>query len=148
MEKYKAQEERVFSLSVSGFALDLTLDKSRADAKGASDLLEKIEQLSVFNIKDGARIDRRDIMALKQSLTAINFDNLLQVRTNGNRIEAFLRDTEKEITDLLLIIHREAGGFTLLSISGRFNYQDLRKLPLEIEGSDALQQLPAHLRRV
>jgi len=111
------------------------------DDDDAQHLLRKITSLRVLTMENGNLVTPDAYNQLLKSVKQEAFEELMQVKQDGQKIEFLIREKGDRITDLLLLISGN-DGFTLLSLEGALKFSDLNNLNIEIEGSEHLKKLP------
>jgi len=131
--------DNVSDIKLQGWVLRLA---SRfADEEQGEKLLQKITQLRVMTMEDGNLVTPRDYQRLLRDVKRDAFEELIKVKDKGQHIDLLIREKEKTITDVLLMIH-EADGFILLSLEGALQFSDLNDIDIEVEGIDQFKKLP------
>lgn len=113
-----------------------------ADDETAQVVARKISRLHVMVIGQGDRVSPEQYAKLLQGVRGEAFDDLMEVRDKGKRVQLLLREGKEAITDVLVLI-RSDQEFILLSIEGKLKFDDLHQLKLDVEGSEYLECVPA-----
>lgn len=138
VNKYKELEEAE-NINLGGFVL--TLAAGFTDDEEAAQLLKKVSHLRILTIDQADLVSPTDLLGLRQSLQAKDFEDLMYIRDGLDHIDILVRETPKAITDVVLLI-REPESFTLISLEGWLRYEDLRELNIDINGMSHLSGLP------
>lgn len=136
--KYKNLEE-VTHIKLQGWVLQLAA--KHADDDEANKIFKKITQLRFLNMEEGNPVSTDEMSKLLHSLRKDNFEELIQIRDEGEQINCFIRSKEDLITDVVLLISG-SDEFLLLSLEGKLRFSDLNDLDLEVKGSEQFKKLP------
>lgn len=136
--QYKSYES-VSSFKLGGFVL--TLAGTFADDENARKVLRKVSHLRLMVVEEANLVTPEDYTTLVRGLQSDRFEELLQIRDEGERIDFFLREDGDRITDVLMLL-RGKDEFLLLSLEGAFKFSDLNDLHIDIEGGEYFSQLP------
>jgi len=139
-KKY-AGYENATDINVQGWVLKLA--SAFSEDEKAQNTLDKITQLRILIMEDENLVTYDDRKKLTRSLKKDKFEELLQVRDGGDKIDFFLREDGGQITNLLMVVNGK-DGFILLSLEGLLNLEDIKDLNIDIEGSEHLKKLPKH----
>ena len=137
---YQGQKD-ISRLEIKGGILNLVAHFS--DESEAKELVRKVTRLRVLDIEQGGLVSTSQRNQLVRSVRRDRFEDLMQIRDNGDDIHIMVREQEGFITDILVLIHG-ADEFTLLSLEGRLRFKDLQHLELEFEGGEHLKKVPAN----
>lgn len=135
--KYKHTEE-ASNISLGGWMLDFAASHSDDDEAGS--FIRKIDRLRVLSLPNSADVDPADLLSLRQSTLANNFEELMQVRDGSELVNIYLRENEEAITDVLIVVTDDT-ELTLVSLTGYLLLEDLKELDLDIEGTEALENV-------
>lgn len=136
--KYKNMEE-VTHLKLQGWVLQLAAKHTDDDEAG--EIFKKITQLRFLSIEEGNPVTHDEWNKLVNSLHKDDFEDLIQVRDEGDRINCYIRSKDDLITDVVLVISGK-DEFLLLSLEGKLRFSDLNDLDLEVKGSEHFKNLP------
>lgn len=128
-------------LDLSGRVLRLTDKYAQGD--DMMELLKKVSRVRVVEMKDASVVHTGDLLALRQSYLARDFELLLQYRTGGKQVEVLIRETDRGIEEVVLTLESvQSGQFVLFNLQGLFRYEDLLLFDLNVPGNDELKELP------
>ncbi|MCB0618735.1 MAG: DUF4252 domain-containing protein [Saprospiraceae bacterium] len=136
-ERY-LHHEKATQIDIDGWLLKLA--GSFAEGEEAK-LIEKISHLRVLVMEEENIVDPKDYQRLLRGIQNDNFEQLMQIRDGGSKIDCYVRESGDRITDLILTVNGE-DEFVLLSLEGAFSLDDLRSLNLEVEGAEHLKKVP------
>ena len=139
-DKYRDAPETT-NVKVGGLILDLAI--TFADTDEEAELLRKISRVRVMTLPEKSVVSTDDILALRQSVLADDFEELIQVRDEGDLINIYLREDAEAITDLLIMVD-DGEELTCVSLEGRLQWEDLDDL--DFEGTGLAERRPAGSR--
>ena len=137
-KEYKSQAE-VTNLNIGSFMLRLV--GTFSDDEDAKKVLKKVTHLRMLVMEDDNLVSSDDYTSLIKGIQSDDFEELIQIRDKGQRIDFFLREDGDTITDVLMIL-RGDDEFLLLSLEGNLRFSDLKNIQLDIDGGDYFSQLP------
>lgn len=137
-QKYKSMDQ-VENIQMKGWVLKLI---AQFTEEKEEKWLRQITRLRLLNIADGQLVPQTDYQDLVRKVHDHRFEDLLDVRDQGEHVRIMVREKEDYISDILLLV-RGTDSFTLLSLEGALRLQDLKNLQLDIEGGDHFQRIPA-----
>ena len=138
-QEYKGVAEAT-QIDLGGMILDFAI--SNADDEEEANLLRKISKLKVLTIPRGDLVSPEKVMELRTAVMANDFEELIQVRDEGDLVSIFMREADDSITNLLLLVEEE-DEFVFVSLEGAFSFSDLQELDLDVDGMDNLQNVPS-----
>ncbi len=138
--KYAAYENAT-DINVQGWVLKLA--SAFSEDEKAQKTLDKITQLRILIMEDENLVSYDDRKKLMRSLKKDKFEEFLQVRDGGDKVDFFLREEGDQITNILMVVNGK-DGFVLLSLEGLLNLEDIKDLNIDLEGSEHLKKLPKH----
>ena len=138
-QAYQGQKD-ISRLEIKGGILNLVAHFS--DDSDTEELVRKVTRLRVLDIEQGGLVSVTQRNQLVGAVRQERFEDLMQIRDDGDDIHILVREQEGLITDILVLIHG-ADEFTLLSLEGRLRFKDLRHLDIEFEGGEHLKKVPA-----
>lgn len=106
------------------------------------ELVRKVTKLRVLDMKQGNLVSRPALNRLVKAVKKDRYEDLLQIRDEGDDIHILIRETEGAVTDILVLIYG-ADDFTMLSLEGKMRFKDIQHLNIEFEGADHLEKVPA-----
>ncbi|MDX1942999.1 MAG: DUF4252 domain-containing protein [Saprospiraceae bacterium] len=137
-DKYKSMEH-VTDLKLRGWVLKLA--SSFSDDAQEAQLLRKISQLRILTMENGNLVSPNEYKNLIKNIKQEAFEELFQVRDDGQTIEFLIREKGDTITDVLMLVSGD-DGFIMLSLEGALKFSDLNDLNIEVEGSEHFKKLP------
>lgn len=126
-------------IDLGGWALDLAINNT--DDEEAKSLLSKITKLQVLTLPNEGVVNQDDVLALRTSALANRFEELMQIREDGDLINIYLREDGDAITDVLLLVEDEE-ELIFVNLKGSFRFEDLKELDFDLEGMDSLEHVP------
>lgn len=136
--EYKSQAE-VTNLNLGSFMIRLV--GTFSEDQDAKKILKKVTHLRMLVMEDDNLVSSNDYTSLIKGIKSDEFEELIQIRDKGQRIDFFLREDGDTITDVLMIL-RGDDEFILLSLEGNLQFSDLNNIELDIDGGDYFSQLP------
>ncbi|MGH1435370.1 MAG: DUF4252 domain-containing protein [Lewinella sp.] len=140
IEKYKGLED-VTHVNISGGLLDFI--SKATDEDGERTFLSKLNHLRVLSVPNRSDIAASDLTALRQSIQANNYEELIRIRDGKDLVYIYLHENKDEVIEELIVLVEDPEEVTLVSLSGLMYYQDLQKLELDGEAGEALNRLPS-----
>lgn len=137
-EHYQSQED-ISRVELKGGILNLVAkftNESEAD-----ELIRKVTKLRVLNMKEGNLVPAADLKRLVKAVKKDHFEDLMQIRDDGDDIHILIREKGGAVTDILVLIHG-AEKFTMLSLEGKMRFKDIQNLNIEFEGGEHLEKVP------
>ncbi len=136
--KYKNMED-VTDIKLQGWVLKLA--STFADEGDTEKLLKKITHLRVMIMDDGNLVKADEYKSLIKSVKKDRFEELMQIKEDGNKIDFFIREKGEAVTDVLIMVN-SPDGFVLLSLEGALKFSDLRHLEIDVEGGENFKKIP------
>ncbi len=132
-KKYKKTEDAV-SLVVPGFVMGMgasfarkEVDQNNKKAMMGFEFAKQIKSLRMLVVEDANPVSKEDYNALIEKLQKKNkFDELITVREGNTKVNMFIRDKRKHISNLMIVVSEE-DEFVLISLKTKFKYKDLKK---------------------
>ena len=118
---FNKYEERdgVESITISPALLGL-MRNGRTNDQKTKDLISRITGLRIITISDGSdgrgRANREALAGELQAAVKNGFEEIMQVRTAGERMELYIRD--RDSTGALLFITSNANSITVMHLAG------------------------------
>lgn len=137
-DKYKNMED-VTDLKLRGWVLKLA--SSFSDEAEEAQLLRKISQLRILTMENGNLVSQSEYKNLIKNIKQEAFEELFQVRDEGQTIEFLIREKGDTITDVLMLVSGD-DEFIMLSLEGALKFSDLNDLNIEVEGSEHFKKIP------
>ncbi len=136
-EKYMHLKE-VDMIDLDGFLLNLAIEYSDdSDAKAVKNAIHK---LRIMNMDSINYVQKADKLALLRSLRTNKFEELIQVRDDGAKVDILIREEGNKITNLILVVD-DVDNFVLLSLEGWIDWKHLENLEIDVEGSEHLEKI-------
>lgn len=137
-EKYKNMDQ-VQDVQLQGWLLKLA--STFTDEEEAGKLLQKITQLRVLIMDEGNLVSKQEYNSLLKEVKKSDFEELIQIKEEGQQIEFLIREKGGTITDVLVVVNGQ-DDFVMLSLEGKLKFSDLNDLNIEVEGAEHFQKLP------
>lgn len=137
--KYKGQED-ISKVELKGWVLRLAAKFT--DEDDAGELVRKVTKLRLLNMENGNLVSRSELGHLVKAVQADHFEDLMQIREDGDDIRIMIREQGDAVTDILVLISGE-DGFTLLSLEGKMRFKDIQNLTIDVDGGEHLEKVPA-----
>jgi len=121
-DKYE-EREGVESITISPALLGLMKNGNSGDRK-TQELISKITGLRILSLTDGAdgkgRANREALTAELQAVVKKDFEEIMKVRSSGERIELYVRNKPdcKECKSALLFITSASNSVTVMHLAG------------------------------
>lgn len=141
---YKSYED-VTNINLRGFVLKLA--GNFVDDDDARKIIRKVSHLRLLVVEDTRLVTSSDYTALVKGLKSDRFEELMQIREGGERIDFYLREDGDQITDVILLL-RGDDEFLMLSLEGTFRFSDLNDLHIDIDGGEYFSRLPEKKTKV
>jgi hypothetical protein len=136
--QYKSYEE-VTNINLQGFVLRLA--GNFVDDDDARKIIRKVSHLRLLVVEDTKLVTAEDYTALVKGLKSDRFEELMQFRDGGDRVDFYLREDGDRITDVIMLL-RGDDEFLMLSLEGAFRFSDLNDLHIDIDGGEYFSKLP------
>ena len=139
VDKYQ-HLENVTHVNLTGDLVNL-ISKVK-DENGDRKFVSTLDAIRVISIEDISAVSTNDISSLIQGIQANDYEELVRVRDGKDLVQIYLQeDKDQVITDLIIMV-QEPEEFTLVSLSGQLYYDDLRKIEIDGEAGEMLENLP------
>lgn len=142
--QYKSYED-VTNINLRGFVLKLA--GNFVDDEDARKIIRKVSHLRLLVVEDTHLVTVTDYTALIKGLKSDRFEELMQIREGGERIDFYLREDGDRITDVIMLL-RGDDEFLMLSLEGAFRFSDLNDLHIDIDGGEYFSRLPEKKTKV
>ncbi|TXB64933.1 DUF4252 domain-containing protein [Phaeodactylibacter luteus] len=137
-ERYNQLDEAT-EVDVQGWLLKLVAEK--AENENTRKVVQKITHLRVLAMSEGNLVPAAEYRQLVRDLKRTSFEELFSARDEGDDISFFIREDQKRITHVMLLLHGK-DNFVMLSLEGSLDFSDLNDLDLDIEGMEHFRKLP------
>lgn len=134
---YKGQED-ISRVELKGGILNLVAKFT--DESDADEIIRKVTKLRVLDIDRGKLVSKSDLNRLEKAVKKDRFEDLMQIRDEGDDIHILIREQEGAVTDILVLIYGD-DGFTMLSLEGKMRFKDIQNLSIEFEGGEHLEKV-------
>ena len=120
--KYE-EKDGVESITISPALLGL-MKNGKTNDKKTQELISKISGLRILTLNDGAdgkgRVNRETLTAELQSVVKKEFEEIMKVKSSGERIELYVRNKPdcKECKSALLFITSADASLTVMHLAG------------------------------
>ena len=143
-EKYNDYEDS-FEISLQGWMLKGA--SLFADDDVSKDLMRKISKLRVLIMDEGSLVSKQDIGRLLKNVRGQQFEDLMEIRDDGNKINFLIRENNNQITNVLMLLKGD-DDFILISLEGLLKFEDLNRLEINVTGGDHFKKVPKNRRDV
>jgi hypothetical protein len=113
-----------------------------AEEEGGKTFVSKLESLRVLSVPNRAAVATKDLTALRQSMQANNYEELIRVRDGKELVYIYLHENKEQVIEELVVLVESQEKVTLVSLTGLLHYEDLQQLNLDGEAGEALGKLP------
>lgn len=132
-EKY-ADTEEVTKINFSGNFLTNILQQD-----------EKFHDSSIKNfrllvLEEGQSLSSRDKSSVISELLGMNYEELMQIRSKGDKVDFYVKDNEDYVTSLVMLVQSDDQQI-ILDLDGKINYDVFNDINIEFEGSDHLKKV-------
>ncbi len=111
------------------------------DDENSKQMMRKISKLRILIMDDGKTVSKQEIGRLLNNVRHQQFEDLMEIRDDGNKINFLIREDNNRITDVIMSL-RGDDEFLLLSLEGLFKFEDLNKLELDMQGGEHFKKVP------
>jgi hypothetical protein len=118
----------------------LKLAAKFADEDNAGDFVRKVTKLRLLNMENGNLVSRSEYNRLVKSVQSDRFEDLMQIREDGDDIRIMIREKGSAVTDVLVLITGQ-DGFTMLSLEGKLRFKDIQQLNIDIDGAEHFEKV-------
>jgi hypothetical protein len=103
------------------------ITKKSFDGEGreAKRLLRKIKKIRIHTIVTG-EIEKAEVTKLKQDLQKARFEPLMEVKSDGSRIEIMSRGTEKKLGRVVMLVQDDS-EMVMVALNTKISMDDLAK---------------------
>jgi hypothetical protein len=139
--KRTAEGDKV-DLTIPGFVVRFGsrfIKKEDLDGVDIRKISRKIDELRIVTFEKAAQIQHADYQQLIADVKAENFEELMNVREKGERVNIMIREKKGFIEDILIIVNDKDGEFTLVNIAGKFTMEDINKLIHDVEFNNVIK---------
>ncbi|MBC7920413.1 MAG: DUF4252 domain-containing protein [Ferruginibacter sp.] len=119
--KYQGTEE-TFTLNVNGHLLKLLMwfDGGEDDPE-VKELVKDVRHVKILRVPNRKRgMSGADFHRLKADVKKEAFDELITLRSDGNRVDILIREKNDRVSDVLFLVE-EADDFVVLALRGKFD---------------------------
>lgn len=134
---FRGQED-ISQVELQGGILNLVAKFT--DESDADELIRKVTRLRVLNMDEGNLVSKSDLSRLVKAVKQDHFEDLMQIRDEGDDIQILIREQKGAVTDILVLIYGD-DNFTMLSLEGKMRFKDIQNLDLEFEGGEHLEKV-------
>lgn len=124
--------------SIGGNLLNFMTE--RTDEQGTRKLRTQLRQLTLISIPDPAAVAADDLHALRQSLYANDYEELIKVRDGKELVHIFLLENKQKVIEQLVLLVESEESVTLITLSGELYFDDIRHLHIDGPAGDSLQE--------
>jgi hypothetical protein len=136
---------RKYKRSATGEKVDITvpgwlirfgtrfIDEKDLEGVDIQAIARKISEIRVVSIEGGSKIPHSDFMKLMNDAKAEDFEELMNVRSDGDNVHIMMRERKGFIRDLFIIVQENSGDFVLLDIGGKFTMEDINRAIQNVE---------------
>lgn len=130
--KYK-NDEGVVNMNFTG---DVKKHLSSSNIK----LESEIDNIDVLIFENGKNISAKDIKEISDVLTREQFDILIDVKDKSEKIKLHTKESGSYLSKVYAHVQSDESNIYFV-ISGKIKLEELSKLNLNFEGSDALKKI-------
>ena len=91
-------------------------------------IARKISDVRVVSIEGGQKILHSDFQALINDAKSENFEELMNIRSDGDNVHIMMREKKGFIRDLFIMVQDSDGEFVLVDVGGKFTMDDINKV--------------------
>lgn len=139
IDKYESIEEAT-NVNITGDLLNWVT--KAAEEEGGKTFISKLESLRVLSLPNRAAVASTDLTALRQSMQANDYEELIRVRDGKELVYIYLHENKDKVIEELVVLVEAEEEITLVSLTGLLHYEDLQRLKLDGEAGEALEKLP------
>ncbi len=137
-KKYK-QDDRAEHLRLGGLVMDLAVSFSEDEEE--KEILKKIKRLRLLSFDDSNPVTPKEYEELMKGVQADRYAPLFRLSKGGEKVDILVQEHNNLITDVLLIVY-DTDEFIFLNLEGRFRFEDLNDLDVDVHGGEHLKKLP------
>lgn len=104
-------------------------------------ILQKISKLRVLILEEGNLVSKGAANGLLKEARHDAFEDLMEIRDEGNKINFLIREDNKHITDVLMLLRGDE-EFMLISLEGLLKFEDLNQIQFDVEGGEHFKKVP------
>lgn len=90
-------------------------------------IAQKISEIRVVSIEGGSKIPHSDFQNLINDAKSENFEELMNIRSDGDKVHVMMREKKGFIRDLFVMVQDSDGEFVLIDIGGKFTMEDINR---------------------
>lgn len=137
-QKYKHHNEAEH-FKIGGLLLDLAVGFTDDDeAKG---ILKKLKRIRLLTIENDNPVSKEDYKQLIRHMDAEKYAPLIKVKNGNENVNIYVQEKHDFISEIIVLINSD-DDFLLLQLDGKFKFEDLNDLDLDIKGGEHLDKLP------
>ena len=134
------QLENVSDVELRGWVLKMASHFENEEE--GTRILENISFLRVLIMEEGNLVKPGELKGLISDLRKDQFDELMQIRSEGSIVDIYIREDGEEITDVFAVINDPNESFLMISLEGKLKFSDLNKLDIDIDGMEHFEKIP------
>jgi hypothetical protein len=121
--------------------MSLTSDVLRMFAKEYEqrEIIDKIDKIEIFIFSEEKRIKKEDLTLIKASLKTDNYEELVNVRDEGTKIQIMIKEKGDTIKRLFMMVDSPDNQSIIAEMKCNLTYDDLRSLELNFDGAPGLE---------
>jgi hypothetical protein len=134
MKKHASNEDRV-DITLPGFLVRLGLKfVDNDDIEKFRPFTKKISEIRVVSLENCLSIPTEDYTAFIKDVRAEGFEDLLTVRSTGERVHVMIKERKDLIRNIVILVDgRSDHEFVLINLEGKFTMEDLAQMIEELE---------------
>ncbi len=137
-QKYK-NHEGAEQFKLGGLILNLAT--SFSGDPDSKHLLRKMKRIRLLNIDSSNPVDPADYKQLLKDIESDDYSPLIKVKEDGEQIDIYVQEKHEHITDIIILVNG-IDDFLLLNLEGKFKFEDLNDLDIDVDGGEQLKRLP------
>ncbi len=136
--KYR-QEENTIEMAIEGWLLKMA-SQNQESSDDKTNLFEKIDKVRVLVMEEKNTVDPSDYKQLIRNAEKEAYSSLIEVNTDGEKVDIMMKEDGDTITNVLLVVSGEE-EFVMINLTGNLKYEDLENLDLNIDGGEHFKKI-------
>ncbi len=137
VRKYKraATGEKV-DITVPGWLVRFGMnfmDKDDLEGVDIQAIARKVSEIRVVSIEGGEKVAFSDFQKLIEDAKSENFEELMNVRSDGDNVHIMMREKKGFIRDVFIMVQENSGEFVLVNIGGKFTMDDINRAIQDVD---------------
>ena len=132
-KKYKFNSRDLsLNMTIPGWLIDVgatigVLSTDDLQEKEALRLLKKVKRMKVLVLEDGTRLDDRYVSGLFSRMKKHQYEDLIHVRSDGERVNVLIRE-DKDVIKNLFFLAREDGEAVIVSMKTKLTMDQVNEV--------------------